>query len=110
MQLVGRGMQSLRRVQWEGAGSRGGRVAGETEELEEGEARSDSDDEAFVDPDVDLSYIVSTPASQAWHPPPSRSRATVSSAAGFLCSSIRCGRGPIHFGKQSCPNSQILRQ
>lgn len=63
MQLVGRGMQSLRGAQWEGAGSRGGRVARETEELEEGEACSDADGEAFVDPDVALSYIVSTPAS-----------------------------------------------
>ncbi|XP_066351137.1 cysteine-tryptophan domain-containing zinc finger protein 3-like isoform X2 [Miscanthus floridulus] len=57
MQLVGRGMQSLRGAWRESAGSRSGRVAGETEELEEGEACSDTDGEAFVDPDVALSYI-----------------------------------------------------
>ena len=68
MQLVGHGMQSLRGAWRESAGSRSGRVAGETEELEEGEACSDTDGEAFVDPDVALSYIVSTPASQAWLP------------------------------------------
>ena len=63
MQLVGHGMQSLRGAWRESAGSRSGRVAGETEELEEGEACSDTDGEAFIDPDVALSYIVSTPAS-----------------------------------------------
>jgi len=108
MQLVGRGMQSLRGARREGAGScssRGGRVAGETEELEEGEARSDDDGEAFVDPNVDLSYIVSTPASQAWRPPPSLIQRRASCAAEF-----GAGGGAIHFGKQSCSDSQILRQ
>ncbi|PWZ53749.1 hypothetical protein Zm00014a_044028 [Zea mays] len=50
-------MQSLRGAQRECAGPRGRRVAGDTEELEEGEACSDADGEAFVDPDVAFSYI-----------------------------------------------------
>jgi hypothetical protein len=78
--VVGRGMQSLRGAQRECAGPRSRRVAGDTEELEEGEACSDADGEAFVDPDVAFSYIVSTPGLAAWHPPSS-----FNSAAGFLC-------------------------
>ena len=45
---------------------RGGLRMDDDAELEEGEACGD--DTAFVDPDVALSYIVTTPASQAWLP------------------------------------------
>ncbi|CAN6312784.1 unnamed protein product [Urochloa humidicola] len=50
-------MLSLRGARREDAGSRGRGVADDAEELEEGEARSDSDSEGFLDPDVALSYI-----------------------------------------------------
>ncbi|CAN6306654.1 unnamed protein product, partial [Urochloa humidicola] len=51
-------MLSLRGARQACAGSRsGGGVAGDAEELEEGEARSDGDGEGFFDPDVALSYI-----------------------------------------------------
>ncbi|CAN6295116.1 unnamed protein product [Urochloa humidicola] len=52
-------MLSLRGARREDAGSRGRGVADDAEELEEGEARSDSDSEGFLDPDVALSYICS---------------------------------------------------
>ncbi|CAL4914373.1 unnamed protein product [Urochloa decumbens] len=51
-------MPSLGGARREGVGSCGGiRLADDAEELEEGEARSDGDGEAFFDPDVALSYI-----------------------------------------------------
>jgi hypothetical protein len=60
-------MLSLRRRQEEGGAVFRARGMADDVELEEGEACSDYDDGAlgFVDPDVALSYIVSTPLQPA---------------------------------------------
>jgi hypothetical protein len=63
-------MLSLRRRQEEGGAVFRARGMADDVELEEGEACSDYDDGAlgFVDPDVALSYIVSTPSNPSPSP------------------------------------------